>query len=743
MAIITPSPICLVNSSETTNGVDVSASSTVTIQLKDTAGVKQWNIDCISTDEQNTSADINSGLVVDFSAKTATFTAPSTLGSAFIFQSKVNNGVDNNGVQQSSYTATFKICILTSGSQRVMAFNETMENDSEFGWTELINNAIRNSGSIGFTAGAGLSFSGSVLNVGQNADNSIVVNANDIQLKTAYQTLLDNATSNATVNTLAKRDASGSIKLADAFGTATYGGSISADKADTFNIGQAAQTTDTATRDITISPQAPFASATGSNRLPGDLYFRLSDAAGALATTNSGNVYFSFGENDVVSVHCNPATADGTIEFFGDGSLVGVRNLQSSGAMDINSVTALTVYGTPMSLQCFGNMTVHADNDMTVTCGGNYTLTSDVALILTAQTDTLALVGGNGITINDFAGVGIEITSGGGEVRFSSAGIHFSSGLQFDPNAGGTYSISPDGDNIASSIGAGLLIHGADNIGTTSTGGSVNIKGGSGTSAYGNVNIGQVAGGDINSYAERSTLTASVTASINSTGGTTIRRDSSGVDPTLAQLTVSNTTAAAAGAQQGSTIKLSGFGWKTVGPAGSEEVDYFIQNLPVQGGADPSGSLYFKYQINAGSVNTAFFHTTSDNTFGNSLHCSTFVSESSGNGYRFATSNNLGGMDLNGSSDLRLKSYNSKRISFETGADSGGSGGVERIGIESNGNIGLFGAASAGGGVLVAFIHNATTVPTTNPSNGGILYVEAGALKYRGSSGTVTTIAAA
>lgn len=41
------------------------------------------------------------------------------------------------------------------------------------------------------------------------------------------------------------------------------------------------------------------------------------------------------------------------------------------------------------------------------------------------------------------------------------------------------------------------------------------------------------------------------------------------------------------------------------------------------------------------------------------------------------------------------------------------------------------------------FIPNATTVPTTNPTGGGILYVEAGALKYRGSSGTVTTIAAA
>ena len=41
------------------------------------------------------------------------------------------------------------------------------------------------------------------------------------------------------------------------------------------------------------------------------------------------------------------------------------------------------------------------------------------------------------------------------------------------------------------------------------------------------------------------------------------------------------------------------------------------------------------------------------------------------------------------------------------------------------------------------FIKNATTVPSSSPTGGGYLYVEAGALKYRGSSGTVTTIAPA
>jgi hypothetical protein len=55
-------------------------------------------------------------------------------------------------------------------------------------------------------------------------------------------------------------------------------------------------------------------------------------------------------------------------------------------------------------------------------------------------------------------------------------------------------------------------------------------------------------------------------------------------------------------------------------------------------------------------------------------------------------------------------------------------------------NLGLNGS-SFGGGIRVMFIGDANTVPSSNPTGGGILYVEAGALKYRGSSGTITTIA--
>ncbi len=60
-----------------------------------------------------------------------------------------------------------------------------------------------------------------------------------------------------------------------------------------------------------------------------------------------------------------------------------------------------------------------------------------------------------------------------------------------------------------------------------------------------------------------------------------------------------------------------------------------------------------------------------------------------------------------------------------------------------SGNLGINTTSQFGSGVGVIGITNATTDPTTNPTGGGVLYASSGALKWRGSSGTVTQIAAA
>jgi hypothetical protein len=61
----------------------------------------------------------------------------------------------------------------------------------------------------------------------------------------------------------------------------------------------------------------------------------------------------------------------------------------------------------------------------------------------------------------------------------------------------------------------------------------------------------------------------------------------------------------------------------------------------------------------------------------------------------------------------------------------------------AGGNIGFGVTSQFGAGQGVIAIANASVVPSANPAGGGVLYVEHGALKYRGSNGTITTIAPA
>ncbi len=153
------SPLCEVKDGagaygSTTNGVNVTPANTITIRLISQAGVDSWSITCATTDELSVAATVTASLTIDTLAKTATFTAP-VAGRAYRFQSRVNGGVDKNGVAQSTYTTTFGIYTLTGGGLRVHAVDETLEGGS-FGWCADINALIRSGGSS-FTAGGDLS----------------------------------------------------------------------------------------------------------------------------------------------------------------------------------------------------------------------------------------------------------------------------------------------------------------------------------------------------------------------------------------------------------------------------------------------------------------------------------------------------------------------------------------------------------------------------------------------------------
>jgi len=87
------------------------------------------------------------------------------------------------------------------------------------------------------------------------------------------------------------------------------------------------------------------------------------------------------------------------------------------------------------------------------------------------------------------------------------------------------------------------------------------------------------------------------------------------------------------------------------------------------------------------------------------------------------------------SDKLQINGRNATDTSFETLFV------FQRVG--AGGNLGFRTTSQFGTGRGVIAIANAAAAPTTNPAGGGILYVEDGALKYRGSGGTVTTIAPA
>src|SRR5688572_13110260 len=142
-----PSPTCEIDDNgggftATTNGKDVTPAGTVTIRLASAAGVGVWEITCITTDETSDAETVTTSLVVNQTNKTATFTAPSS-GKAYRFQSRVNNGIDSNGVVQASYTTTFCVYTLTGG-RRVHAVDETFESHATFGWVGDMNSVIRN-----------------------------------------------------------------------------------------------------------------------------------------------------------------------------------------------------------------------------------------------------------------------------------------------------------------------------------------------------------------------------------------------------------------------------------------------------------------------------------------------------------------------------------------------------------------------------------------------------------------------
>lgn len=92
--------------------------------------------------------------------------------------------------------------------------------------------------------------------------------------------------------------------------------------------------------------------------------------------------------------------------------------------------------------------------------------------------------------------------------------------------------------------------------------------------------------------------------------------------------------------------------------------------------------------------------------------------------------------------DLESITAGTNRQPINEAGTGGVSGDTHGNALRSNTQFGST-TRSFGSGDGVIGIANALTAPSTNPTGGGVLYASAGALVWRGSAGTVTTIAPA
>lgn len=254
-------------------------------------------------------------------------------------------------------------------------------------------------------------------------------------------------------------------------------------------------------------------------------------------------------------------------------------------------------------------------------------------------------------------------------------------------------------------------------------------------------------------------------------GSLSIQKDAIGAASTDG-LSLDNNTNAAAGAQQYSPrLRLTGRGWKTNATAASQAVDWILQTVPVQGAANATSYLDFASQISNGGY-TSRMTLTSDGSLavgGNfalsgvvtsnvelSGSSSLMVFSQSGQTEKATAQQIQGSVHLSGNArfdgtnwqryNTALPSWNffmtpdvTDTLKFRhVTAGAGTITWTDLLHLTGAGNLGL-GTTQFGSGVGVIGIANAGTAPTANPTGGGVLYAQAGAGKWRGSSGTITT----
>lgn len=160
-----------------------------------------------------------------------------------------------------------------------------------------------------------------------------------------------------------------------------------------------------------------------------------------------------------------------------------------------------------------------------------------------------------------------------------------------------------------------------------------------------------------------------------------------------------------------------------------------------------NGSTHSRLVCDPGQIrgnNTGFWLNTAIGFFENVAN-SLVLSINGFNSFNFTNTYLRSSVDISGFQIKTNAASNTNPVyTFRSGAQ------LDGMGTNGPGTVSLIGGGIEGTRIekdvsgtvgTHIFIPNLTSGPTINPIGGGYLYVESGALKYRGSSGTITTIA--